>query len=128
MRVRTSRAAWLIAAAMAVGMVTAACGTSESRGSPGPAPSGVVVANVQQGSGGNVFTPSAVSVASGGKIVVGNNSVVQHTFTIAGTDIDVVNDPGHFQTVTISLDRGTYPFVCRFHQAQGMKGTLTVTS
>jgi plastocyanin len=129
MRVRTSRTAWLIAAAAAVGMVTAACGGNSRAGrSAGPTRSGIVVPNVQQGTGGYVFTPSAVSVPSGGKIVVSNNSLLQHTFTIAGTDIDLVNDPGQFQTVTVSLDAGTYPFVWRFHQALGMKGTLTVTS
>jgi len=28
--------------------------------------------------------------------------------------------------VTIDLAPGTYPFICRFHESQGMTGTLVV--
>jgi plastocyanin len=38
-----------------------------------------------------------------------------------------VNQPGASKDVTINLPAGTYPFVCTFHESQGMKGTLTVT-
>ena len=30
------------------------------------------------------------------------------------------------QDVTIDLAPGTYPFICRFHEGQGMTGTLVV--
>ncbi len=49
------------------------------------------------------------------------------SFTVEGTDIDVVNDAQSSQEVTIDLEPGTYTFFCRFHRAQGMEGTLTVT-
>ena len=55
------------------------------------------------------------------------NPATPHTFTVEGTDIDVANDPQSSQEVTIDLDPGTYTFFCRFHRAQGMEGTLTVT-
>ena len=45
---------------------------------------------------------------------------------VEGKGIDVVNDPGQTQTVTITLPPGMYPFICRFHSSLGMKGTLTV--
>jgi plastocyanin len=91
-------------------------------GSPGP------MTNVQQGRGGLVFSPSSVSVRQGAKILVSNVAYIQHTFTVPGTEVNVVNDPLQYQDVPITLAPGTYTFVCTFHQSQGMKGTLTVTS
>jgi plastocyanin len=99
-------------------------GTSGSPGLVG-GPSGQV--QIQQGVGGLVFTPSKLAVKRGTQIVVTDPGLFQHTFTIPGQGIDVVNDPGGFQTVAITLPPGTYTFVCRFHQAQGMTGSLTVT-
>jgi plastocyanin len=96
-------------------------------GSPGlvGGPSGQV--QIHQGVGGLVFSPSKLTVRRGTQLVVANPGVIQHTFTVPGQDIDVVNDPGQFQTVAITIPPGRYTFVCRFHQAQGMTGTLTVT-
>ena len=99
-------------------------GGGTTGGTVGASPSQV---QVQQGVGGLVFSPSEISVTRGTQIVVADPGSFQHTFTIAGQGIDVVNDPGQFQTVAITIPAGTYTFVCRFHQAQGMRGTLTVT-
>jgi plastocyanin len=41
--------------------------------------------------------------------------------------VDVTVSPTTSQDVKIDLAAGTYPFFCRFHQAEGMTGTLTVT-
>lgn len=82
---------------------------------------------IQQGVGGLVFSPSKLSLAQGTQLIVADPGSFQHTFTIPGQGIDIVNDPGQFQTVAITIAPGTYTFVCRFHQAQGMTGTLTVT-
>jgi plastocyanin len=74
------------------------------------------------------FTPSTFSVASGDTITVTNSTPgTPHTFTVTGQTIDVTVSPASSQDVTIDLPAGTYPFVCRFHQASGMTGTLTVT-
>jgi plastocyanin len=59
--------------------------------------------------------------------VKNSNPTTPHTFTVTGQSIDITNDAGQSQTVTINLPAGTYPFICRFHQGLGMKGTLTVT-
>ena len=73
------------------------------------------------------FSPSTFSVSQGDTIAVKDATTgTPHTFTIEGKGIDVVNDPGQTQSVTISLPPGTYPFICRFHSSLGMKGTLTV--
>lgn len=83
---------------------------------------------VQQGAGGQlVFAPSSISVARGTKLTISNVGSFPHTFTINGHGIDVTNQPGASQQVTIDLAPGTYTFICRFHVTSGMKGTLTVT-
>src|SRR5205823_9933572 len=56
------------------------------------------------------------------------SSTSPHTFTISGKGIDVVNNAGQSQTITIGLSPGSYPFVCTFHQALGMTGTLIVSA
>ncbi|MDP9329945.1 MAG: cupredoxin domain-containing protein [Actinomycetota bacterium] len=89
---------------------------------------GTSTQTLEQGPGGKlVFDPATFSVKTGDTITVSNVGSVQHTFTITGEDVDVTNSPGASQDVTIDLAPGTYPFICRFHQSSGMKGTLTVT-
>jgi plastocyanin len=74
------------------------------------------------------FSPSTPKVASGDVVTIDNSTPgTPHTFTVDGQDIDVTVAPGTSQDVTIDLPAGSYPFYCRFHQAQGMTGTLKVT-
>ena len=74
------------------------------------------------------FSPSTFKVASGDTITVKNSTPsTPHTFTIDGQNVDVEVSPATSQDVKIDLPAGTYPFFCRFHQAEGMTGTLTVT-
>ncbi len=73
------------------------------------------------------FSPSTLNVTQGSTVVVQNATAsTQHTFTVSGQGIDVVTDGGQTSSVTIDLAPGTYPFVCRFHAAAGMTGTLVV--
>jgi plastocyanin len=73
------------------------------------------------------FTPAKITVHRGDTITVSDtNPSTPHTFTVTGTDIDVANDPMSAQDVTIDLAPGTYPFICRYHEGQGMTGTLVV--
>ena len=137
--------------AVVLAMLGAACGKSQSPGasatqpttspslitsppvatsppaspSSSPTPAGSVT--LKQGSGGFVFTPSALTVKKGETITVSNVGTASHTFTINGKGINVINSPGQSQSVTIALAPGTYPFVCTFHAALGMMGVLTVT-
>jgi plastocyanin len=74
------------------------------------------------------FDPATITVASGDVIEVRDtNPQTPHTFTVRGTDVDLAVDPQTSGTVTIDLDPGTYDVICRFHDAQGMTATLTVT-
>ena len=73
------------------------------------------------------FTPAKITVQQGDTITVSDtNPNTSHTFTVTGTDIDVSNDAMSSQDVTIDLAPGTSPFICRFHESQGMTGTLVV--
>ena len=73
------------------------------------------------------FAPTRITVDRGDTITVSDtNPSTPHTFTVTGTDIDVANDPMSAQDVTIDLAPGTYPFICRYHEGQGMNGTLVV--
>ena len=75
------------------------------------------------------FTPRAVTVHTGDRLTISNVSPSSpHTFTISSKGIDVVNNPGQSQAITINLSPGSYPFVCTFHQALGMTGTLIVSA
>lgn len=74
------------------------------------------------------FSPSKVNVQQGETIAVSNRSPrTPHTFTVPGKGIDVSNGGHETKEVTVDLPAGTYEFVCTFHEASGMKGTLTVT-
>ena len=73
------------------------------------------------------FTPAKITVKQGDTITVSDtNPSTPHTFTVTGADINVSNDAMSAQDVTIDLAPGTYPFICRFHEGQGMTGTLVV--
>jgi plastocyanin len=74
-----------------------------------------------------LFSPSQITVKAGETITVDDsNPTTSHTFTVDGTNIDVTNDGGESQDVTIDLQPGTYDFFCRFHESLGMTGTLVV--
>ena len=89
---------------------------------------GTAAATVKQGpNGAYVFSPSTLTVTKGQTIAVKDVGSVAHTFTIQGKGVDVVNQPGQSQNVTIDLAPGTYTFICNFHVNLGMQGTLTVT-
>jgi plastocyanin len=72
----------------------------------------------------NAFEPSDPAVAAGSTLTVTNDGEAAHTFTLAEGDIDEMVEPGAETSVSISLEAGTYDFVCSFHPE--MTGTLTV--
>ncbi len=88
----------------------------------GPAAAGTVVASNFS------FSPATVKAKAGETIELENaDATTPHTFTVTDEDIDLELDPGSSNTATIDLPAGTYPFECRFHASQGMRGTLVVT-
>jgi plastocyanin len=90
-------------------------------GGSGPASLTIKQANYQ-------FSPATPTAKEGATIRITNSTTTTpHTFTIAGTPIDLTIDPSTSQTVKLDLPPGTYPFICRFHASSGMKGTLTIS-
>ena len=121
MRRIANRKPVLITLVLVLGMIGVACTKSSSASSAGGG------TTLEQGAGGAlVFAPTELTVAKGTTITVSNVGSATHTFTVTGQSIDVENQPGQSQQVTIDLPPGTYPFICRFHVSQGMKGTLVV--
>jgi plastocyanin len=58
--------------------------------------------------------------------VVQNSDVADHTFTVASLGKDSGNmGPGSTYRLTFTK-AGTYDFVCSYHEAFGMSGTITV--
>jgi plastocyanin len=124
------------------GAVTGGTGSSGSSGGGayggggGYGSSGGMTGSTSTGGGNSVltltqvnyqFTPAKITVHQGDAITVSDtNPNTPHTFTVTSTDIDVSNDAMSSQDVTIDLAPGTYPFICRFHESQGMTGTLVV--
>jgi plastocyanin len=73
------------------------------------------------------FSPSTFTVKGGDTITVKNTTTTtEHTFTIDGENVDVAVDPATSAKVKLDLPPGDYPFFCRFHESEGMTGTLTV--
>ena len=138
-----SRRGSAVCLALAFALAGAACSKSSRPGGstatkPPVTPTSVQSSESSSPSGGTAvvtvnqvnyeFSPSTFSVSQGDTIAVKDATTgTPHTFTIEGKGIDVVNEAGASQDVTIDLPPGTYPFVCRFHESSGMKGTLTVT-
>jgi plastocyanin len=130
----------LVIAAMALTMLGAACSSDNPTTSTDTPAAPATTAAAGGGSGGTsggsaqtvsqanyTFSPSTFSVKSGDTITVKNTTPdTPHTFTITGQSVDVTLDPNTSQKVKIALPAGTYPFICRFHESQGMTGTLTV--
>jgi plastocyanin len=132
----------IVAAALLVGLMAAACGSksntsagaggratptvSATTDAPSPQPS-ETSGETRVAFEDNHFQPASLTVASGAELELDNEGNNTHTFTIDGQGIDVQVDSGKDAKVTAPLDPGTYEFFCRFHKSMGMKGTLTVT-
>jgi plastocyanin len=77
------------------------------------------------------FDPSTLTLSTSQDIVLVNSGAALHNFSIEGTSISMDVQPGQSQTLPApgpSFPAGAHPFFCKYHQAQGMTGTLTATS
>jgi len=71
------------------------------------------------------FSPSTLTIAIGDSVRAVNDDTNHHTFTDSGVfdSGDVAPSGGYTYRFTKA---GTFDFVCSYHQAVGMKGTITV--
>lgn len=70
--------------------------------------------------------PDRVAVPAGGAVLVDNRDPMRHTFTVEGTDLDVLVEPGLQRRILIDLMPGTYALVCTVPGHESMTATLEV--
>jgi plastocyanin len=70
------------------------------------------------------FSPDCFKVASGSTIAVDNKDSLPHTFTIKGSDVDLLLRGRQAGSATAPAV-GTYDFICKIHPE--MTGTIVVT-
>jgi plastocyanin len=77
----------------------------------------------------NFFDPDCVAVSSEQGVALTNAGNLDHNFTIQGTEFSYDVNPGEDEETDElgdSVEAGTYKFLCRFHEDQGMIGTIVV--
>lgn len=77
----------------------------------------------------NFFEPTVLEGDPGQSLTieVSNEGTQAHTFTIEDQTLDAVLEAGDRVEVEVTFpDDGAVLFICRFHQAQGMRGGLSV--
>ncbi|WP_010677166.1 cupredoxin domain-containing protein [Bacillus timonensis] len=75
------------------------------------------------------FNPKAITIPNGKPIVLvlRNNGVKEHTFTVEKLGIDYEVKPKQIKIVTVApKTSGTYELICRYHSKEGMKGQVIV--
>ena len=75
------------------------------------------------------FSPAKLTLPSGTQtITVENTGLVRHTFSINSLGREVTVTPGQTLDLEVDLAPGTYRYVCRVldHEGLGMRGVLTV--
>ena len=73
------------------------------------------------------FAPTESTAPAGAEVTVKlrNTGAAPHTFTIAALGVDEQVAAGETGEATFTMpDTGNVDFVCRFHEGQGMKGTV----
>jgi plastocyanin len=85
-------------------------------------------------SGGDRFLPATVTIPAGSTVRFRNGDNEDHTSTSGASSQSTDNPGALFDQVMRPGDSfeftfpsaGTFPFFCRFHEGEGMKGTITV--
>ncbi|MEQ4208211.1 cupredoxin domain-containing protein [Actinopolymorpha sp. B17G11] len=78
----------------------------------------------------NYFSPTVIKGTPGQRIVVSleNESQSPHTFTIAGTYVDMQIQPGGVSEVPVRLPKsGNLSFFCTFQKKNGMAGVFNAS-
>lgn len=75
------------------------------------------------------YLPATVRLEAGSHtLLVKNVGELRHTFSLNAIGEEVTVEPGKTRTLTVDLEPGTYRYVCRIldHEGLGMRGTLRV--
>ena len=118
----------VIAAALAIGLLAAACGGDDAD-KPSAAAGGDKTAQLELDD--YYFKPTGLQGQTGQplQLKLTNEGKATHTFTIDSLKIDKTLKPGEGATITVTPSQaGGLTFYCRFHgQSSNMKGALTVS-
>jgi plastocyanin len=77
----------------------------------------------------NFFEPFCLAVSSTQEMTLTNAGTALHNFSIEDQGVDIDVEAGSEETTDPLEDLvrpGTFRFVCKYHEAQGMVGTITV--
>ena len=77
------------------------------------------------------FHPSSMRLEAGEHtFVVRNTGDIRHTFSLNSIGEEVTVEPGKTKSLRVDLPPGTYRYVCRIldHEGLGMRGTLRVSA
>jgi plastocyanin len=77
----------------------------------------------------NFFDPLCLAMSSTQALSVTNAGNIDHNLTVQGSDLSIDVAPGdEDETSEIGefLQAGTHRFFCRFHEEEGMVGTIVV--
>jgi plastocyanin len=100
-------------------------GGPQTTGAANPGTGGSIAVEAKD----NAFAPKSLTAKAGDiTIDVKDTGQAPHTFTISELSADSGNiNAGASATVTLKgVQAGTYKFFCKYHEALGMTGTLTV--
>jgi plastocyanin len=113
----------LLAALIAALLVAACGGDDESEPAAGGDGGGATALALED----NAFSPRTIEGEPGATITLAleNTGKAEHTFTIEDQDIDEELEPGGTAQVDVEVpSSGSVEFICRYHEAGGMTGTL----
>jgi plastocyanin len=122
------------AAPISIAAILAACaaGASPTPAGPGSSPTGGAIEIVATE---YAFDPSTLTVPAGPiTFRIRNAGTLVHEFEVirGETVVDEIEDlvPGLDRSITMTLEPGSYIYVCRLagHEEAGMTGSLTVTA
>ena len=109
-----------------IGVLVAGCGDDDGGGNDAVEAEGGDGDGLAVGLTDFEFSPDELEGAAGETVSIQleNTGSARHTFTGDGVDEEVA--AGDSATVEVTLpDSGSFDFFCRFHQGQGMVGSIT---
>jgi plastocyanin len=125
----------VFAVSVVIAVALFGCASSKPRQGSGPEPGAVVVMYFHS------FAPSTVTIRAGENVRWDNDSIIWHTVTADAMAVKVPADvalpdgaepfdsgkvePGNSFSHTFRVP-GTYRYVCRPHEGNGMRGTVVV--
>jgi plastocyanin len=75
------------------------------------------------------FNPKVITIPAGTttRLILKNNGVKVHTFTVSKLGIDAEVQPGKEKIITVEPKQpGTYELICKYHYQEGMVGKVIV--